>query len=78
MIYRVHIYKKNHRKIRNLGINIRHIREKKVIEKYNLRKFRNECELLKIRRCDYTNYLLPKNSSSRDFIGINCAYFEKK
>ena len=37
-------------------------RERKVIKKSNLWKFQNECELLQIRRVDYTNYLFEKDN----------------
>ena len=33
-----------------------------------MHKFQNECELLKIRREDYTNYLFEKDNFIRDFI----------
>ena len=41
--------------------------ERIVIEKSNLQKFQNECELLKIRCEDYTNYLYEKDNFITDF-----------
>ena len=56
------------KKFRNNKVYVRSARERKVIEKSNLQKFQNKCELLKIRREDYANYLLKKDHFITDFI----------
>ena len=56
------------KKFRNEKVYVRSARERKVIEKSNWHKFQNECELLKIRREDYTSYLFEKDNFIRDFI----------
>ena len=56
------------KKFRNKKVHVRSARERKVIEKSNLQKFQNKCELLKIRREDYANYLLKKAHFITEFI----------
>ena len=55
------------KKIRNDKVYVRSARERKVIEKSNLQRFQDECELLKIRREDCTNYLFEKDNFITDF-----------
>ena len=56
------------KKFRNYKVYVISARERKVIEKSNLQKFQNECELLRFRREDYTNCLLEKDNFITDLI----------
>ena len=66
------------KKFRNDKVYVRSARERKVIEKSNLQKFQNECELLKMRWENYTNYLFEKDNLITDLIEKTVPHEEAK